>query len=182
MKYILLKIKVSIFSIFFSAIFITSLCAFQFGAGYNNGGVAIKTWWNDTIGSEISLSLGRVNSYDHGINIANSIGYSIYLTPIIWNQYNSGDYRLNFSVRMGYIRQVNEYLESYGDNVYQYDSRTLSFLEEIEVKVPFVEGLYVVYSVDIILSYSSTNLSNNDFWHCYLSAIDINNLGLIWYF
>jgi|GEM_PF-2229445 len=174
--------------IFLAILFLTAVCqayAFDWGAGYNNGGPTVRFRWDDTFTSELSVDLAYSNSPGNSSSVNSTTVINI--APLNTVIYKNDFIRLNGGVRLGdIITYTSPYYLNGGvkETLFSANSYIFSILiPELEVNVPWVKGLVLIgdISAGFQWAYSTATLKPTSF-SASITGVTLANVGVIYYF
>jgi hypothetical protein len=172
--------------IFLAILLLTAACqayAFDWGAGYNNGGPTVRFRWDDTFTSELSVDVAYSNTpgYSSSVNSTTVINIAPLNTVIYKNDY----IRLNGGVRLGdIITYVGPYNGGVKETLFSANSYIFSILiPELEVNVPWVKGLVLIGDISAGFQWAySTATQKPTSFSASINGVTLANVGVIYYF
>jgi hypothetical protein len=173
-----------ILAIAFLALFAAAVTANQLALGYNNEGPTARFKWDDSIVSELSVSIDY--SSTPGMNTAADNSFAFVFSPISLALYRGpfGDINIGFKFRdvVHYKREKDPANGEWVTRFNAYDYSLYLMFPELELSVPGVENMKLIGSLGIKTSWNYAYNGKLEAFTMGLYGISIANLGIVYYF
>lgn len=159
------------------------------GGGFNNGAPTVRAWWNESLGSELSLSMNFYNDsndYSYGEEIT-SARLTLTLTPVMW-AFMRGEWgNMSLGAKLRATLAYNDHFSNvwvsgmrHFFRVHEY--AVLFMLPEIEINVPYLKGLCLIGALGFSVNWSYEDNGDYSAISFSLFGPSVASLGLVYYF
>lgn len=171
--------------IFALVLALSSLCAVaqaaDIGIGYNGGSPAFKVWWNDSFASELGVSWNYSKTDSPPLLPRTQSSLTMTLAPLMWsffrNEYGS------LSTGIKFKNYINFYQGTSGSILTANDYSVLLALPEMEINIPWVDGLRITGMMSAAFTWAYDDRSGSFTGYTIsFSGFSLASLGLMYYF